>query len=197
MGSFEEFLLAAVEKAPFLIGETTASSSLQEKRKRSRDVEEVKSTTTTTTTTTSSSSSTEKKKQDHDEDIVRLQRILVDGPLQPLGAEHGLYHILLPTFLATMGAARDVWRAKQALQTAKEKRSETNETVGTSQTVSAPSAVSSANENEEQPLDEAALQRAVVAAQKALSVQQHALDAAKTKVCVLLEAVSQHSGSTT
>ncbi|KAH9601765.1 hypothetical protein LSM04_007225 [Trypanosoma melophagium] len=193
MRAFEGFLLSAVERAPFLIAEsTTLSSSSQEKRKRSRDFEEV----TNNTTTSSSSTSSEKKKQDQDDDIVRLQRVLVDGPLQPLGAEHALYHILLPAFLSTMDAARDVWRAKQALHIAQEKKCETNEIIETSQAVSAPSAVSTGNEKEEQSLDEAALQRAVVTAQTALSVQQRALDAARAKVLVLLEAVSQHSGST-
>ncbi|RHW70068.1 hypothetical protein DPX39_090040200 [Trypanosoma brucei equiperdum] len=98
MSAFESFLLAAAKRAPFLVGDAVTSSTEQERAGSAQKAEGTIS------------------QQQEEENIAILQRLLVDGPLQLLGLEHALYHILIPAFTASMSAAREVWRAKVALQ---------------------------------------------------------------------------------
>ncbi|KEG08182.1 hypothetical protein DQ04_07811020 [Trypanosoma grayi] len=193
MSEFETFMLAAAERAPFLLGETTVPLSQQPQqpqRKRPRDNDEVLS------------AGGAKKQQTREEIISRLQRMLVDGPLQPLGAEHALYHVLLPAFLAAMQAARSVWEAKQALQTsgeaglAREEGKGDSSGSGDASALSAAAAAGGETGTQQRPSAEA-LQRAVSSAQTTLSARRRDLDAAEAKVRLLVRSMTQYVDSVT
>ncbi|RNF22690.1 uncharacterized protein Tco025E_03017 [Trypanosoma conorhini] len=164
MGAFEAFLLAAAKRAPFAVGEaalTAAARRQPQKRLREDDA------------ATDGGGGATKQPAAPEEDVARLQRLLVDGPLQPLGLEHAVYHVLLPAFAAAMGAAREVWRATAALQAAAEAAAPSRQEPGGGA-----------------PPSMEALQRAVAAAQTKLAAQRQLLDAAEAKLRVTVGAVT-------
>ncbi|ESL06684.1 hypothetical protein TRSC58_05639 [Trypanosoma rangeli SC58] len=185
MGTFEAFLLAAAEKAPFLVGEVTPVVGQWMPQKRARGGDAV----------TDEGGRTTKQPATHEEEVARLQRLLVDGPLQPLGLEHAVYHVLLPAFTAAVGAAREVWRATAALrageaEAATQGADATRQGSGESAGASAdPNAIATGTPSGTPPSVEA-LQRAVTAAQAKLTAQRQLLDAAGAKLRATVEAVT-------
>ncbi|KAH8604273.1 hypothetical protein ERJ75_001751400 [Trypanosoma vivax] len=126
--------------------------------------------------------------QEPDEgDAAKMQQLLVDVPLQPIGVEHSLYHVLIPAFTTALKAARNVWLAKQA---AKEKEECVNETGGTGNTTP--------GEQDGRPDDHIAIaptqgqwntgtsKRSVVEAERELSERRMQLELAQQKVRTLL-----------
>ncbi|EAN95026.1 hypothetical protein C3747_124g64 [Trypanosoma cruzi] len=183
MRTFETFLLEAANRAPFLVGEAApVLVRRQQKRAREGDKE---------------TDEGETRQLPQEEDIVRLQRLLVDGPLQPLGLEHAVYHFLLPAFTAAMDAAREVWRTTEALRAAEKAtkakegdgamKKESEESAGAN---SDPIGTTTGAETSTQPQPNVeALQRALVAAQATLNAQRQLLDAAEAKLRTIVEAV--------
>ncbi|RNF02190.1 hypothetical protein TraAM80_06603 [Trypanosoma rangeli] len=178
MGAFEEFLLAAAEKAPFLVGEVAPTVVQRKSQKRDRGGDAV----------TGEGSRVTKQPATHEEEVARLQRLLVDGPLQPLGLEHAVYHVLLPAFTAAVGAAREVWRATAALRAGE--ADATQQGSGESAGASADPNANATGTPSGTPPSVQALQRVLVAAQAKLTAQRQLLDAAEAKLRATVEAVT-------
>ncbi|CBH14345.1 hypothetical protein, conserved [Trypanosoma brucei gambiense DAL972] len=175
MSAFESFLLAAAKRAPFLVGDAVTSSTEQERAGSAQKAEGTIS------------------QQQEEENIAILQRLLVDGPLQPLGLEHALYHILIPAFTASMSAAREVWRAKVALQEVEHNSATNNDAeVPVAAAAAAPDASASGGASTElQNHNLETLKKALADARALLSERQRNLDAAQLKVRSMLVVVKQ------
>ncbi|EAN76788.1 uncharacterized protein TEOVI_000205200 [Trypanosoma equiperdum] len=177
MSAFESFLLAAAKRAPFLVGDAVTSSTEQERAGSAQKAEGTIS------------------QQQEEENIAILQRLLVDGPLQPLGLEHALYHILIPAFTASMSAAREVWRAKVALQEVEHNSATNNDAevpVAAAAAAAAPDASASGGASTElQNHNLETLKKALADARALLSERQRNLDAAQLKVRSMLVVVKQ------
>lgn len=179
MSAFESFLLAAAKRAPFLVGDAVTSSTEQERAGSAQKAEGTIS------------------QQQEEENIAILQRLLVDGPLQPLGLEHALYHILIPAFTASMSAAREVWRAKVALQEVEHNSATNNDAevpvaAAAAAAAAAPDASASGGASTElQNHNLETLKKALADARALLSERQRNLDAAQLKVRSMLVVVKQ------
>nr|CCC92866.1 conserved hypothetical protein [Trypanosoma congolense IL3000] len=173
MDGFESFLLTAAERAPFLVGDVVEPSEEKEQEKPERNGgEEIL------------------QRQGEGENIATIQRLLVDGPLQPLGLEHSLYHTLFPAFTGAMEAARDVWRMMCALQDAESKAG----TADVEKASAAGEATSNAAGSGDVCVlhDVESLRNSLSAAKTVLSERQKALDNAHAKMRSLVLAVVQY-----